>query len=92
MDGEAVYLTFYKKVGDSVEKNELVIEVESDKATIEVKAPDAGTIKEFFVKEQEEMDVGPETQLFAMEKSGGGGGAPAAAAPSQPKKEKAPKN
>jgi pyruvate/2-oxoglutarate dehydrogenase complex dihydrolipoamide acyltransferase (E2) component len=36
MDGEGVYLTFHAKVGDSVKKGDVVIEVESDKATIEV--------------------------------------------------------
>ena len=31
MDGEAVYMSFFKSVGDSVAKNEVVVEVESDK-------------------------------------------------------------
>lgn len=44
MDGEAVYISFHKAVGDAVEKNDVVLEVESDKATIEVKAPSAGTV------------------------------------------------
>lgn len=79
MDGEGVYLTFQFKVGDSVKAGDVVIEVESDKATIEVKAPSDGTIKEFFVEEQEEIDVGPSTELFSMETGGGGGAAPAAA-------------
>jgi pyruvate/2-oxoglutarate dehydrogenase complex dihydrolipoamide acyltransferase (E2) component len=67
MDGEAVYMSFFKAAGDKVSKNEVVVEVESDKATIEIKAPEDGVIKEFLVTEQEEMDVTPETQIFSME-------------------------
>lgn len=82
MDGEGVYITFIRKVGDSVAKDDVIMEVESDKATIEIKAPKDGVIKEFLVEEQEEMDVGPSTKLAVIEGgSGGGGAAPAAAAP-----------
>lgn len=42
MDGEGVYITFHKKVGDAVNKGDVLAEVESDKATIEVEAPCAG--------------------------------------------------
>ena len=43
MDGEGVYLTFHKKAGEAVKKGDIVVEVESDKATIEVTAPQDGT-------------------------------------------------
>jgi len=36
MDGDGVLVKFHKNVGDSVKIDELVVEVESDKATIEV--------------------------------------------------------
>merc|ERR1719335_2037017 len=79
MDGEGVYMSFFKAVGDSVAKNDVVVEVESDKATIEIKSPIDGTISEFFVPEQEEMDVGPDTKVFSVTPAGGGA-APTAAA------------
>lgn len=72
MDGEAVYMSFFKAPGDTVTKNEVIVEVESDKATIEIKAPEDGIIKEFLVAEQEEMDVTPDTQIFSMETGGTG--------------------
>ena len=52
MDGEGVYITFHKKAGDSVNKGDVIAEVESDKATIEVEASVAGRffIDEFFTQ------------------------------------------
>ncbi len=57
LDGDNLYVTFIKKPGDPVEANELIAEIESDKATIEIKAPRAGTISEFCVEEQAEVTL-----------------------------------
>ena len=55
MDGEGVYVKLFKAVGDSVEAEELIAEIESDKATIEVNSPCNGKIMELFVEEEKEM-------------------------------------
>ncbi|CAD7960440.1 unnamed protein product [Amoebophrya sp. A120] len=79
MDGEGVYISFQKKVGDSVKADEIIAEVESDKATIEITSPINGVIEEIFVAEQKEMDVtGDETKICSVKPAGA---APAAAAP-----------
>lgn len=75
MDGEGVYITFHKKVGDAVAADDVIAEVESDKATIEIKAPCAGTVEELLVEEQAEMDVTPDTAIVRLSKAGGGGAA-----------------
>ncbi|WP_099827426.1 dihydrolipoyl dehydrogenase [Oceaniglobus indicus] len=45
-------------VGDTVEKEDPLIELESDKATLEVPSPAAGTIKELKVKEGDKVSEG----------------------------------
>jgi 2-oxoglutarate dehydrogenase E2 component (dihydrolipoamide succinyltransferase) len=47
-----------KSSGDWVERDEAIVELESDKATVELPAPVAGTIKEILKKEGETAEVG----------------------------------
>lgn len=60
------------KPGDKVEVNQTVIEIETDKATVEVPSDISGTVKEVFVKEGGKANVGQ--VLFTVE---GGSAAPA---------------
>src|SRR3954468_10382931 len=64
------------KVGDRVEKDQSLVTLESDKATMEVPAPFAGVIKELKVKVGDEVDEGHVIALVEAE-----GDAPAADAP-----------
>jgi pyruvate/2-oxoglutarate dehydrogenase complex dihydrolipoamide acyltransferase (E2) component len=79
MDGEGVVIKFMKKVGDAVETDELIAEIESDKANIEVTSPIDGVIEEFFVEEGKEMNVSPETKLVTVKPSATTAEAPKAA-------------
>lgn len=45
-------------VGDAIEKDQPVIELETEKATIEVPSPVSGTVKEIHVKEGQTIKVG----------------------------------
>ena len=45
-------------VGDNVAKDQSVVELETDKATIEVPAPVSGRVKEIHVKQGEKVKVG----------------------------------
>ncbi len=47
-----------KSAGDWVERDEALVEIESDKATVELPAPVAGTITEVLKKEGEKAEVG----------------------------------
>ena len=47
-----------KKPGDHVEADEPIVEIESDKATVEIFAPEAGTLSEILVKTGEAAKVG----------------------------------
>lgn len=49
---------WYKQVGDSVKKDEALLDVETDKATLEIPAPVSGVISEINVSVGEIVDVG----------------------------------
>jgi pyruvate dehydrogenase E2 component (dihydrolipoamide acetyltransferase) len=74
------------KVGDTVKEHQAVVEVMTDKATVEIPAPAAGSITAIKAKEGQTVPVG--TVLFSLATSGSGAPATAAsaksAAPKQP--------
>ncbi len=84
---EATIGQWFKKVGDSVAADEPIVELETDKVTIEVPAPVAGTLEAISVNEGDTVEVGA---LIAAIAAGAGGAKPAEAAKEQPKAE-APK-
>ncbi len=51
-------LTVLVKPGDSIEKNQSILEIETDKATIEVPATLSGTVTEVLIKSGEKAKVG----------------------------------
>ncbi|MDY8110714.1 2-oxoglutarate dehydrogenase complex dihydrolipoyllysine-residue succinyltransferase [Fulvimarina sp. 2208YS6-2-32] len=55
---EATIGQWFKKVGDHVEQDETLVELETDKVTVEVPAPAAGVLQEIVVKEGETVEVG----------------------------------
>lgn len=55
---EGVILEWHKKVGDTVEVGDDLVEVETAKATGSVEAPEAGTIVEILVEIDDEVPVG----------------------------------
>jgi len=88
------------KVGDWVEKEQSLITLESDKATMEVPAPFAGTVKELKLKVGDEVSEGAVIALIEADDAGAASTAkaaeapkpvaPAAAAPVAPKVEEKP--
>ncbi|MES2205817.1 MAG: dihydrolipoyllysine-residue acetyltransferase [Pseudomonadota bacterium] len=68
------------KVGDSVQAEESLLTLESDKATMEVPAPQAGTIKEILVKVGDKISEG--TLIVRLESAEAGGSSAAAPATS----------
>ena len=55
---EGTVAAWYKKVGDTVAKDEIILDVETDKAATEVPAPEAGVITAINVEEGQTVDVG----------------------------------
>jgi pyruvate dehydrogenase E2 component (dihydrolipoamide acetyltransferase) len=76
------------KVGDTIAKDQSLITLESDKATMEVPAPFAGVVKEIKVKVGDELSEG---SLIALVEAAGGAPAAAPAQGAAPTKVEAPK-
>lgn len=64
---EASIAKLHKKVGDAVKADELILELETDKVTLEVNAPANGAITELKVKEGDSVKVG---DLIALMQAG----------------------
>jgi 2-oxoglutarate dehydrogenase E2 component (dihydrolipoamide succinyltransferase) len=73
---EATIGRWFKKAGDAVAVDEPLVELETDKVTIEVPAPSAGTLNEIVAKDGETVAVGA---LLGQITEGAGGAKPAAA-------------
>src|SRR6185312_7272545 len=74
---EATIGKWFKKAGDAVAVDEPLVELETDKVTIEVPAPAAGTLADIAAKDGETVAVGA---LLGQITEGAGGVKPAAAA------------
>jgi pyruvate/2-oxoglutarate dehydrogenase complex dihydrolipoamide acyltransferase (E2) component len=70
MDGEGVVIKFIKRVGDPVSVDDLIAEIESDKANIEVTSPIDGVMSEFHIAEGTEVNVSPETKIATVKAVG----------------------
>ena len=55
---EATVSKWLKKIGESFEVDEPLVEIETDKITVEVPAPSAGVLSEIKVKEGKDVSIG----------------------------------
>jgi len=83
---EGTVTRWLKSVGDTVEADEPLLEVSTDKVDTEIPSPVAGTLLEIKVAEDETVEVGAELAVIGTAGSGGGDGA-AQAAPAEQKAE-----
>jgi len=85
---QGVLASWTAKAGDVVQVDQVIGLIETDKVTVEVRSPSAGTIVEVVNAEGDEVSVG--NPLFSIQPSTGAAPAPApAAAPSAPAAAKA---
>jgi pyruvate dehydrogenase E2 component (dihydrolipoamide acetyltransferase) len=82
---EGTLIRWIKKVGDSVEVGDVIAEVETDKATMEMEAFDEGTLAEVYVEEGQKVQVGQKLAILTAE------GEEAPKSPSESKKNEADK-
>jgi 2-oxoglutarate dehydrogenase E2 component (dihydrolipoamide succinyltransferase) len=80
---EATVAKWMKKAGDAVKKDETLVELETDKVSVEVSAPEAGVLSEIIAEQGATVNIG------ALLGRLGGAGAQPAATPAQ--KAEAPK-
>ena len=72
---EATVSKWLKKVGDSFEADEPLVEIETDKITVEVPAPSAGSISEIKVEEGADVNIGGVLALLGDQKTTNGSAA-----------------
>lgn len=81
---EATILTWLKKPGDTIEQDESVLEVATDKVDTEVPSTHAGVLKEILAKEGEVIKVGKPIAIITTDAGAENSSAPVKA---EPKKE-----
>ncbi|SMY13136.1 2-oxoglutarate dehydrogenase, E2 component, dihydrolipoamide succinyltransferase [Brevibacterium jeotgali] len=69
---EGTVTRWLKEVGESIEVDEPLLEVSTDKVDTEVPSPVAGTVLELFAEEDEEVEVGAKLALVGSKDSAGG--------------------
>src|SRR5471032_1503045 len=67
---EATVARWFKKEGDSVKRDEPLLELETDKVTVEVPAPADGAIESISVREGDTVQVGAILGAIAEGKAG----------------------
>jgi 2-oxoglutarate dehydrogenase E2 component (dihydrolipoamide succinyltransferase) len=85
---EATIGRWFKKAGDAVAVDEPLVELETDKVTIEVPAPSAGTLGDIVAKDGETVAVG--ALLGQINEGAAGAAAKPATAPAKPTASAAP--
>ena len=75
------------KVGDTIQKDQAIVELETEKAAIEVPSSAAGVVKTIHVKEGQKLKVGQ--SILTVEEAGGSQQAEPQAAPKEQNAEKA---
>ena len=66
---EATVSKWLKKVGDSFDADEPLVEIETDKITVEVPAPSAGSISEIKVEEGADINIGGVLAILGDQKN-----------------------
>ena len=83
---EATVAKWMKKAGDAVKKDETLVELETDKVSVEVSAPEAGVLSEIVAAEGATVTIGA-----VLGRMGGAGAQPAKAEAKPEPKTEAPK-
>lgn len=87
---EGTLIKWHKQVGDSVEIGDIIAEVETDKATMEMEAFDEGTITEIRVQEGEKAPIGGVLAVLDGDDAGSSSGSAPASEPAAQTAQPAP--
>lgn len=85
---EGKVVRWLKSPGDEVEKGETIAEIETDKAVVELEAPESGVLQQIIVQEDQTVPVG--TTIAAISEVGELAGMKGGSAPVAPPRESAP--
>ena len=77
---EGVIEEFVKQAGEFVEADEIIARIETDKVTVDIPAPEAGVIQEYFAGEGDTVEVGADFYVLDTDATAGSAPPKAAAA------------
>ncbi|MGB1331977.1 MAG: 2-oxoglutarate dehydrogenase complex dihydrolipoyllysine-residue succinyltransferase [Paracoccaceae bacterium] len=81
---EATVSTWFKQIGDTVQQDEMLCELETDKVSVEVPAPASGTLTEILAAEGTTVAAGGKLAVMGGASASASAAAPAAAAAPAP--------
>lgn len=81
---EATVSTWFKQIGDTVQQDEMLCELETDKVSVEVPAPASGTLTEILAAEGATVAAGGKLAVMGGASASASAAAPAAAAAPAP--------
>lgn len=64
---EGTVATWHKAEGDTVQKGDLLLDVETDKAAVEIEVPESGVLNKIAVPEGDTVDVGTVLAIIAVD-------------------------
>ena len=73
---EGTVTRWLKNIGDTVEVDEPLLEVSTDKVDTEIPSPVAGTLQEILVQEDDTVPVGADLAVIGEGAAAGGSGEP----------------
>ncbi|KGJ20751.1 2-oxoglutarate dehydrogenase complex dihydrolipoyllysine-residue succinyltransferase [Paracoccus sanguinis] len=82
---EATVATWFKKVGDQVQQDEMLCELETDKVSVEVPAPASGVLAEILAEEGATVDAKAKLAIITEGAAGAGASSGAGAPPAATK-------
>jgi 2-oxoglutarate dehydrogenase E2 component (dihydrolipoamide succinyltransferase) len=74
---EGIVEEFVKQPGEYAEQDEVIARIETDKVTVDITAPKAGIIKEYFAEEGDTVEVNQDFYVIDTDGKPGEGAAPA---------------
>ena len=81
---EGTIIKWLKKVGETIDKDEIILEISTDKVDSEIPTPVAGTVVELLAKENDTVEVGKVIARIETEGAGTAAQPPAPAAEPEP--------
>ena len=70
---EGTIARWLKKAGDEIKKGDILAEIETDKATMDLESYDAGVLEQILVQEGETAPIGQAVAIIGSGKDGGSG-------------------
>ncbi len=66
---EGTVVQWHRKIGESIEKGDIIVTIETDKSALDIESPAGGVLDQILVDEQQTVSVG--TPIAYLREAGG---------------------